>query len=59
MRIIETNIGGHIIIREACDVCEKCGEEKTNIMLFGEVCVHCDVPDKNFLEGCHETLSKM
>jgi len=51
VKIIETNIGGHIITRAACDVCEKCGKEKTNIMLFGEVCVHCDVPDKTFLEG--------
>ena len=40
--IVETNIGGHILSRVGCNLCEVCGEEKTNIMIFGEVCVHCD-----------------
>jgi hypothetical protein len=49
MNIVETNICGHIHFRVAGDLCDKCGEEKINIMMFGEVCVNCDKP-KNLNE---------
>lgn len=50
VKVKETNIGGHVISRPACDDCPMCGEEMTNIMYFGEVCIKCDcdsVNDKN------------
>ena len=47
LKIKETNIGGHIISRPACDDCPTCGEEMTNIMYFGEVCIKCDCDSVN------------
>ena len=47
LKIKETNIGGHIILRPACDDCPTCGEEMTDIIYFGEVCVLCDSKNLN------------
>lgn len=44
MHIEEINIGDLIVMRPTCEDCPNCGEEMTNIMLYGEVCVKCDSP---------------
>ncbi len=33
--------GGHVVMVKQYDICEKCGEEKTDIMFYGEVCINC------------------
>lgn len=38
--------GGHVIFRPVGETCDICGEEKVNIMCYGEVCInHCDEKD--------------
>jgi hypothetical protein len=44
MHIEEIDICGHIVLKNVGEKCEKCGEEKTNIMYYGEVCINCDSP---------------
>jgi NAD-dependent SIR2 family protein deacetylase len=41
MYIEEVDICGHIMMVEVGD---KCGNEKQNIVFFGEVCTDCELP---------------
>jgi len=43
--IREVSICGLIIFVRVNSICEKCNQEKENILYYGEVCVNCDSPE--------------